>query len=148
MELEHNTLQQEERPRPRCRINLLQLYDANTASLAQPASTTTENNSVRSVDDRAQDASEKEIKEYTELNWSQAVSSDWNVLEFWKEYKGRFPLMTQLAKQIFAIPATSAAAETNFSAAGHILCAKRAQLNPCSLEAMLVIRSNKDLESD
>lgn len=143
--VEHNTSQQQERLTPRCRRNLMQLYDA---SLARPAPTTTQNISVRSVDERAQDASDKEMTEYTELNWSQSSSPHWNVLEFWKEYNDRFPLMTQLAKQIFAIPATSAAAETNFSAAGHILCAKRAQLNSCSLEAMLVIRSNIDLESN
>ena len=66
-------------------------------------------------------------------------------LKFWEENKLRLPRLFVLHKRHNCVPATSAAIERCFSAAGYIVSARRSRLEDCMLEDMLVARCNKDL---
>lgn len=59
-----------------------------------------------------------------------------------EEVKSKYPTLQLVARSIFAIPASSAKSEMNFSAAGNILTEKRTSLDPEKVNDMLVIKSN------
>lgn len=52
-----------------------------------------------------------------------------DVLKWWQEHEKELPLLSRLARSILAIPASSAATESNFSTAGYVLSPRRSQLN-------------------
>lgn len=67
-----------------------------------------------------------------------------DLLHWWGEHEKTLPLLSKLARTILAIPASSAAAESNFSTAGYVLSPQRSQLNTSLVRSILVCRSNKD----
>ena len=60
-------------------------------------------------------------------------STQENPLKWWRANAFRYPILMHLAKKYLAIPATSVPSERAFSAAGHIVSAKRASLLPSSV---------------
>ena len=55
--------------------------------------------------------------------------------------------MSELAKQLLCIPATSVPSERVFSAAGYIVSKLRSALSPENVDALLFLRQNKSLVS-
>lgn len=72
---------------------------------------------------------------------------DFDVLDWWRKNQLQFPILTNFAKFIHSIPASSAPAERSFSTAGHVISDKRNCLKPETLNASLFLRSNWDLLS-
>lgn len=68
-----------------------------------------------------------------------------SVLEWWKRNRNVLPLLSELARLIFSIPASSAAPESCFSNAGFLINEKRTRLSPSLVEDILVSHGNKDL---
>ena len=64
-------------------------------------------------------------------------SSDTEPLSWWKVNAARYPTMSELAKQLLCIPATSVPSERVFSAAGNIVSKLRAALSPENVDAPL-----------
>lgn len=62
-------------------------------------------------------------------------------LPFWKENQYKFPLLSQYARSIHSIPATSASVEREFSGAGLIFNERRTNLKPEQVDNVLLIRS-------
>jgi hypothetical protein len=65
--------------------------------------------------------------------YSSDVSScdaEYNPLHFWKNNHSLYPRLARIAKRVFAVPATSAAVEREFSLAGNIVTKKRSRLSP------------------
>lgn len=60
-----------------------------------------------------------------------------NPLPWWKENSYRFPLVAALARQMLAIPATSAQSERLFSKAGQIVTDRRSSLGSDNVELLL-----------
>ena len=56
--------------------------------------------------------------------------TDMSHLLWWNNFKGRYPLLSQLAKHYLSIPATSVPCKRLFSEAGHIVNEKRSCLLP------------------
>lgn len=67
-----------------------------------------------------------------------------NVLTFWKDHSKLMPILTNLATQVYGIPATSTPSERNFSVAGLILNQRRTQINPDNLDKVLFMHNNYD----
>ena len=86
-------------------------------------------------------AATDEVDDYCSTTF-QLTASDENLLFFW-EKQGRFPRLQQLAKRFLCIPATSAASERCFSAAGRVIEARRNRLNPGTVDAILYLHSAK-----
>jgi hypothetical protein len=52
-----------------------------------------------------------------------------DMLEYWKGHEQMIPMLARLAREIFAIPATSAPSEQTFLAAGQIVTESRTLFN-------------------
>ena len=72
-------------------------------------------------------------------------------LVFWAANMDKYPRLYQLhlkhhsIHHVYDVPATSAAMERCFSAAGYIANARRSYLGDDILQGMLIAKSNKDL---
>ena len=66
-------------------------------------------------------------------------------LDYWHCNSLKYPHLYELHLLHHSIPATSAAMERHFSAAGYIVSPRRNSLADSSLEAMMMARCNRDL---
>jgi hypothetical protein len=69
----------------------------------------------------------------------------YDVLNFWKSNTDQLPCLSQVARQVHSIPATSAGVERQFSIAGLTLTSRRASLEPAQLDNVICIRSGVKL---
>ena len=67
---------------------------------------------------------------------------DSSPLEWWKARESSFPDLAPLAKRILSIPASSTAAERNFSVAGIVTDKRRANLGSRNINAILFLNKN------
>ena len=66
-------------------------------------------------------------------------------LERWKNHQEQFPLLSHLVRIVFSVPAASSKSERVFSAAGNVVTAKRASLNPEKVEDLVIVKCNLSL---
>ncbi|KAH9671793.1 BED-type domain-containing protein [Citrus sinensis] len=62
---------------------------------------------------------------------------DFDVLQWWKTNKGKYPILAEMAKDLLAIPVTTVASESAFSTGGKTLSPHRSRLHPDTLEAIM-----------
>lgn len=62
-----------------------------------------------------------EVQKYSSTNFRIDGSAEENLLSLWEKQGQSFPRLQHLAKRILCIPATSAASERSFSAAGRVI---------------------------
>lgn len=91
--------------------------------------------------DRQMASFEDELFNYT--SFPTFESSD--PLEFYRKYSKQFPMLTNLVRRLFCIPATSVPAECLFSKAGIIQSELRNRLNPDLLEYYCFLSHNQTL---
>lgn len=84
---------------------------------------------------------EAEIVEYKKMT---SPTEDCDILKWWLDHENVLPLLTKLARGILAIPASSAAAESNFSSAGFVVSDRRSQIGSSLVQSILVCRNNMD----
>jgi len=67
-------------------------------------------------------------------------------LQWWEDMSDRkkFPILSQLASQFLAIPATSAPSERNFSRSALVLTAKRSRLASRIISAIVLMSESED----
>ena len=65
------------------------------------------------------------------------MKDDFNVLDWWKAYGVKFPILSQVARDIFAIPMSTVASESTFSTSGRVINPHRSRLLPTTLEALM-----------
>ncbi|XP_052877894.1 zinc finger BED domain-containing protein RICESLEEPER 2-like [Gossypium arboreum] len=64
-------------------------------------------------------------------------SSSFDLLLWWKMNSPRFPILAQMARDIFAIPISTVASESAFSTGGRVLDSFRSSLTPLMVEALV-----------
>ncbi|KAH9761531.1 BED-type domain-containing protein [Citrus sinensis] len=62
---------------------------------------------------------------------------DFDILAFWKMHTSQYSILAELAKDILAIPVSTVASESAFSAGGRFLSPHRSKLLPDTLEALM-----------
>jgi hypothetical protein len=62
-----------------------------------------------------------------------------DALNFWCQYKKKFPLLSQEAKRIFCVQRTSTASERDFSVSGYTVLDRRNALLPRKVEMMMIL---------
>lgn len=82
----------------------------------------------------------KEMERYE--NFSTAAKTV-NILKWWKRMANALPILSEFARSVLAIPASSAKSERVFSRGSNIVTIKRTRLNPKKVEEILVIGENK-----
>jgi len=65
-----------------------------------------------------------------------------NAYSWWAENKKQFPTLSQLARKLLALPATSVPSERAFSKAGHIVRRRRARLSPSNVDKLVFLSHN------
>jgi len=70
------------------------------------------------------------------------ISEDADPLHFWKSHRDEFPILSTLACQYLAIPASSAPVERIFSSAGKIFRPERCRLSDGTFQDLMLIRCN------
>ncbi|KAL7090882.1 hypothetical protein ACP275_12G069900 [Erythranthe tilingii] len=84
--------------------------------------------------------SKSELTRYLEENCENNVES-FDLLRWWKENSIRFPILSQLARDVLAIPVSTVASESAFSTSGRILDPYRSSLNTEMVEALVCLQS-------
>lgn len=79
-----------------------------------------------------------EIKRYESFP---AVSDNTDVLLWWKSMSSQFPVLSKVARDLLAIPGSSASSERAFSAGGNMITKKRASLGTKTVQAAQCLRS-------
>ncbi len=91
-------------------------------------------------DDVIQD--DKELSEVEAYQKQQISASEvTTVLKFWQTNEKKFPALSTLARQVFAVMSTSSASERNFSLAGVVVTARRSCLTSSSVNDLLFLNS-------
>ncbi|CDY56647.1 BnaA02g11320D [Brassica napus] len=62
---------------------------------------------------------------------------DYNVLSWWRRASVKFPILSELAKDVLAVQVSSVASESAFSTSGRILDPFRSCLTPYMIEALV-----------
>ena len=62
-----------------------------------------------------------------------------NVLNWWFNQKKKLPLLSQIAKRLLCIQATSTPSERLFSATGYTVWDRRNALSPLKIDKMMVL---------
>ena len=69
-----------------------------------------------------------------------------DVLDFWKIKQQTYPKLANLARQIFATPASNSFCESDFSLALLVVSEKRSLLNPDTIEQIIFVKRNSHIE--
>ena len=65
-------------------------------------------------------------------------------LEWWKSRQSSLPVLSEVARSVLAVPATSVPSERIFSKAGQIVSKRRASLKPNHVDMMIFLNKNYD----
>ncbi|KAL2930648.1 putative AC transposase, partial [Bienertia sinuspersici] len=72
------------------------------------------------------------IGEY--LSYQHETEENFHIIKWWKNHSSKFPVLARIAKDILAIPASTIASESAFSAGRRVLDEKRSRLSSESIE--------------
>lgn len=95
--------------------------------------------SGNSADSGPQLSGREELARYKAL---QVPTETAGPLEFWRQ-QADYPVMSQTARRVLAISASSAQSERDFSSVGHTLTELRTRLAPEKVEAIELVRWGK-----
>ncbi|CAN1812878.1 Zinc finger BED domain-containing protein RICESLEEPER 2 [Linum perenne] len=83
----------------------------------------------------------EKMQEKFDKYWGESAlaerSTDFNVIEWWKENRLTYKILSRMATEIMAIPITSVASEAAFSAGGRVIEPSRARLGKKTIQALL-----------
>ena len=82
-----------------------------------------------------------EVKNYLSLRTDRETMD--NILQWWKGQEKSLPRLARLARRLLCVPASSAASERAFSAAGCTITQRRTALDPDTVDKILFMKSNK-----
>ena len=88
---------------------------------------------------------EKDIEKYSSFS---LAASDVDILQWWQKHEKILPILSQIAKQILTIPASSAKSERVFSTGGNIVTKKRNRLIPKHVETLIILKENMKCVTD
>lgn len=74
-----------------------------------------------------------------------ATDEEFNIMSWWRNQSAKLPRLSQIARYILSVPASSAPSERNFSVAGLTVSKLRNKLSPKNVDDLLFLRSNMDL---
>ncbi|CAF3671087.1 unnamed protein product [Rotaria sordida] len=97
------------------------------------------------VSDEFDNEYDDELHKYLEQRID-TESIDDNPLPFWYQNRLTYPILSQLARSIYSIPASTANVERTFSGSGMMINSRRTRLNPEQINNAMFLRSVKKNE--
>ncbi|KAK3229379.1 hypothetical protein Dsin_001260 [Dipteronia sinensis] len=64
-------------------------------------------------------------------------SENFDILLWWKMQKGRYPILSKIARDVLVIPVSTVASESAFSISGRTLSSHHSRLHPHTVEALM-----------
>ena len=91
---------------------------------------------------------DKYLTTFHEFSQDDLDDEEYNVLQWWSkpDRQGTYRILSKIARQILAVPASTVAIEQTFSQGGQILDPKRSNLMPETLEALVCVNDWKRAE--
>ena len=83
---------------------------------------------------------EREIRRYEAFSLPPKTV---DILQWWKSHEKVLPLLSNMAKKVLTVPASSSKSERVFSCGGNIVTSKRNKLAPKKVENLVIIKENK-----
>ncbi|GJZ89589.1 zinc finger BED domain-containing protein RICESLEEPER 2-like protein [Tanacetum coccineum] len=87
-----------------------------------------------------------EYERYVESDFVSRISTEelagYDVLGFWKANESTFPVISQMARDILSVQATSVASESAFSTSGRVLLIRRNKTNTSFFENVYVSKGS------
>lgn len=90
-------------------------------------------------DSSSEEEENDEIDQY--LKCKAPKDKNLNVLQWWKDHKDEYPALAILSAYYLSIPASSASSEREFSATGQTINERRTNLNPETVDSILILHS-------
>jgi len=90
--------------------------------------------------DRVKSRIEVELDKYEAMK----ITHCSNILMFWKENQDILPMLSQVAREILAIPASSASSERVFSVGSLVCSARRSRLLPDKVADLMLLKLNSN----
>ena len=85
---------------------------------------------------------ERVVAEVNRYKNKECIKIDEKPLMRWKMRVDQYPLMANLARRYFSIPATSVHSKEIFSVAGNVLCEKRNRLLPENVDKLVFLHDS------
>ncbi|CAF5099123.1 unnamed protein product [Rotaria sp. Silwood1] len=99
---------------------------------------------TRNLSDEFDNECDDELNKYLEQRID-TESIDDNPLSFWYHHRLTYPILSQLARSIYSIPASTANVERTFSGSGMMINSRRTRLNPEQINNAMFLRSVKKM---
>ncbi|XP_052287364.1 zinc finger BED domain-containing protein DAYSLEEPER-like [Citrus sinensis] len=80
--------------------------------------------------------SKSELELYLEESTLPSISQ-FDILSWWKNNQGKYPILAKIARDFLAIPVSTVALESVFSTGGRHLSPHRSRLHPFTVEALV-----------
>ncbi|GMI86360.1 DAYSLEEPER [Hibiscus trionum] len=97
---------------------------------------------------RVSSESKSELDKYLTEDEEENDSTSFDLLLWWKVNSPRYPILAQMARDVFSIPISTVASESAFSTGGRVLDGFRSSLTPTMVEALICtqdwLRKSKD----
>jgi hypothetical protein len=77
-----------------------------------------------------------ELQQYVEEGFH-PCTPDFNILKWWDVNSERYPILGNMARDVLAVPASTVASESAFSACGRVITDHRSSLAPETVEALM-----------
>ncbi|CAN1241575.1 Zinc finger BED domain-containing protein RICESLEEPER 2 [Linum perenne] len=78
-----------------------------------------------------------ELDKYLREEPDDTLDPKFNVLDWWKLNSHRYPILSQMARDVLAVPISTVSSESAFSTGGRVLDAFRSSLTPRIVEALI-----------
>src|SRR4051812_20645458 len=91
-------------------------------------------------DSSSEDEVEDEVDQYLKLKAPKDKNLD--LLQWWSDHKNEYPALAVLCAYYLSIPASSASSEREFSATGQTINERRTNLNPETVDSILILNSS------
>ena len=65
---------------------------------------------------------------------------DFNILEWWRDHKQTYPVLSILARDVLTVPVSTTSSEGTFSLTGRVLEQRRASLHPDMVKSLMTVK--------
>jgi len=86
------------------------------------------------------ESSQSELSRYL-VDKREKITKEFDILEYWKVNSNKYPILSLLAKDVLAVPASTVPSESAFSTGGRIIDLLRCSLSTDTVEALICSQS-------